>query len=129
VSEEAGKARITEVRPTLEKAVAAFNLRAKSDPKLRDALQDVDRVVQLDVAGDAVYNFHLTNFAIDEVKDGPAEAKNVYITTDKATLLGIFNGEVSPTTATLQKKIRFPPPTKLMDLLLIRKLFAEAGPG
>jgi len=127
VGDEPAKAKITEVRPTLEKAVAAFNERAKTDAKLRDSLTDVDRIIQLDVDGDAVYNFHLANYSIDAVKEGPVEGKNVYITTTKQTLLAIFNGEISPTSATLQKKIRFPPPTKLMDLLLIRKLFAEAG--
>jgi len=114
-------ARITEVRPQLLKSVAQFNERAKTDPKFQETLRDMERKIQLDVAGDATYNFHLKDYRIDGVKDGPAVNPQVVVTTDKETLLGIFNGEVSAMRAYLTKKIKFQ--ATLMDLLVLKKLF------
>lgn len=121
MGEQASAARATEVRPQLEKAVAAFNERAKSDPKFQETLRDMSRLIQLDVDGDAVYHFQLKDFHIDGVKDGAAASPEVLVSTDKDTLLGIFNGEVSPMSAYVRKKIRFK--ATLMDLLVLKKLF------
>ena len=112
---------VTEVRPQLEKAVAKFNDRAVSDPKFQETLKDMARMIQLDVSGDSTYHFHLKEYRIDGVRDGPAATPDVVVSTDKETLLGIFNGEVSPMAAYLKKKIRFK--ATLMDLLVLKKLF------
>src|SRR5690349_2046877 len=118
---EAAGARVTEVRPQLVKSVANFNERAKTDPKFQETLKDMERKIQLDVAGDATYNFHLKDYRLDGVRDGPATNPEVVVTTDKETLLGIFNGEVSAMRAYLTKKIKFQ--ATLMDLLVLKKLF------
>lgn len=119
MSEAAPK--VTAVRPELEKSVARFNERAKTDPKFQETLKDMERKIQLDVAGDGTYHFHLKDYHIDGVRDGPAQAPQVVVTTDKDTLLGIFNGEVSAMRAYLTKKIKFQ--ATLMDLLVLKKLF------
>ncbi len=114
-------ARAAEVRPQLEKAVAKFNERAKSDPKFQETLKDMERRIQLDVDGDRTYNFHLKDYNIPAVNEGPAQNPDVLVSTDKETLLGIFNGDVSAMGAYLKKKIRFK--ATLMDLLVLKKLF------
>jgi putative sterol carrier protein len=121
MSEGAPAERVTEVRPQLEKAVSRFNERAKTDPKFQETLKDMERWIQLDIAGDAVYHFHLKDYHIDGVRDGPAQAPQVTVTSDKETLLGIFNGEVSAMSAYLKRKIKFQ--ATLMDLLVLKKLF------
>ena len=111
----------SEVKPRLVKAVEKFNERARSDPKLQETLKDLSRTIQLDIAGDAVYHFFLRNQAIDAVHDGPAPTPEVVVTTDKDTLVGIMDGEVSATRAYFNKKIKFK--ATLQDLLVLRKLF------
>ncbi len=110
-----------ELRPHLEAAVLKFNERAKSDVKFQETLKDMTRWIQLDVAGDQTYHFHLKDYAIDGVRDGPCQDPEVVVTSDKATMLGIFAGEVSPMRAYMGKKIRFK--ATLTDLLVLRKLF------
>ena len=121
MTESPPAARITDVRSQLHKSVAQFNERAKTDAKFQETLRDMERHIQLDVAGDATYNFHLKDNRIDGVKDGPVQNPEVVVTTDKETLLGIFNGEVSAMRAYLTKKIKFQ--ATLMDLLVLKKLF------
>lgn len=111
----------TAVRPELEKAVAQFNERAKTDVKFQETLKDMERHIQLDVAGDASYHFHLKDNHIDGVKDGPTTNPEVVVTTDKETLLGIFSGDVSAMRAYMTKRIKFK--ATLMDLLVLKKLF------
>jgi putative sterol carrier protein len=118
---EAPAEKATEVRPQLVKAVAQFNERARTDPKFQETLKDMERKIQLDVAGDGTYNFHLKDYRIDKVNDGPVASPEVVVTTDKETLLGIFNGDVSAMRAYLTKKIKFQ--ATLMDLLVLKKLF------
>lgn len=121
MTEGSAAAPITQVRPQLEKAVAKFNERARTDPKFQETLKDLERKIQLDVAGDASYHFHLKDYRIDGVKDGQATNPEVVVTTDKETLLGIFNGEITAMRAYLTKKIKFK--ATLMDLLVLKKLF------
>ena len=121
MSPEPPAAKVTEIRPQLEKSVANFNERAKSDPKFQETLKDMERKIQLDIAGDKTYHFHLKDYHIDGVKDGPVASPEVVVTTDKETLLGIFNGDISAMRAYLTKKIKFQ--ATLMDLLVLKKLF------
>lgn len=121
MTETADSAPVSQIRPQLEKAVAKFNERARSDPKFQETLRDMERKIQLEIEGDATYHFHLKDYRIDSVRDGPIEGAQVLVTTDKETLLGIFNGEVSAMGAYLKKRIRFK--ATLMDLLVLKKLF------
>ena len=117
----APQATSSEVRPKIEHAVADFNQRAKTDPKMIETLKDMDRLIQLDVEGDQVYHFHLKDSHIDGVKDGPTANPQVLVSTDKQTLLGIFSGETSAMKAYMTKRIKFK--ATLMDLLVLKKLF------
>jgi putative sterol carrier protein len=121
VSEQGHHPAASAVRGELEKAVAKFNERARTDPKFQETLKDVERRIQLDVDGDASYHFHLKENHIEGVKDGPTTNPDVVVTTDKETLLGIFSGEVSAMRAYMTKRIKFK--ATLMDLLVLKKLF------
>lgn len=101
--------------------MAKFNEKARTDPKMTETLKDMSRIIQLDVDGDQSYHFVLKDYRIDGVKDGPTHNPEVLVSTDKATLLGIFSGDVSPMRAYMTKKIKFK--ATLMDLLVLKKLF------
>jgi putative sterol carrier protein len=121
VTEQSHHRPATAVRPELEKAVAKFNERARTDAKFQETLKDLERRIQLDVEGDSSYHFHLKDNHIEGVKDGPTTSPDVVVTTDKETLLGIFNGDVSAMRAYMTKRIKFK--ATLMDLLVLKKLF------
>src|SRR6267378_8693184 len=121
MSEHGSAAGASVVRPKLVSAVEKFNERARTDPKLQETLRDLARTIQLDIAGDATYHFFLKNNAIDGVRDGPVANPQVIVTTDKDTLVGIMDGEVSATRAYFNKKIKFK--ATLQDLLVLRKIF------
>lgn len=121
MSQEPAAPRITEVRPQLVKSVEKFNERAKTDEKFQETLKDMERKILLDVTGDATYHFHLKNYHIDGVKDGPIASPEVTVTVDKDTLLAIFNGETSAMRAYMSRKLKFQ--ATLMDLLVLKKLF------
>ncbi len=121
MSDEAAPAGGLEIRPRVERAVEQFNERAKTDQKLRETLKDMERSIQLDVAGEGTYHFFLRDYAIGGVQDGPTSDPQILVTTDKKTLAAIFDGELSPTRAYMSKKLKFK--ATLLDLLVLRKLF------
>jgi len=112
----------SEVRKRLEKAIAEFNERAKTDPKMREVLENKERRIQLEISDESTYNFHLKDYAIAGVNLGPVNEPEINVATDKGTFIGIIDGEVSPTRAFLLKKLKFKA-KDLEDLILLRKLF------
>jgi putative sterol carrier protein len=109
------------LKPRIEGLVNQFNERAKSDENLRETLKDMERTIQLDVAGDGTYHFLLKDYKIDGVRDGPTADPQIQVTTDKATLTSIMDGELSPTRAYMSKKFKVK--ATMLDLLVLRKLF------
>lgn len=109
------------LRPRLVEMVDKFNERATTDEKLRETLKDMERSIQLDVTGEGTYHFILKEYKIDGVRDGPTDAPQIQVTTDKATLAAIMDGELSPTRAYMAKKFKVK--ATMLDLLVLRKLF------
>lgn len=111
----------TAMRPRLVEMVDKFNERATTDEKLRETLKDMERSIQLEVDGEGTYHFILKDYKIDGVRDGPTDEPQIKVTTDKATLTAIMDGELSPTRAYMAKKFKIK--ATMLDLLVLRKLF------
>ncbi len=109
------------LRPRIEGLVRSFNERARTDDKLRQTLKDMERSIQIDIAGEGSYHFFLKDYQIDGVRDGPTADPNILIATDKVTMAAIIDGELSPTRAYMNKKFKIK--ATMLDLLVLRKLF------
>jgi putative sterol carrier protein len=109
------------VKQLLVNAVDKFNEKSASDPKFREELAGKTRTIQFLLDDGQAWNFKLEDSAIDGVHDGTLEQADISITTDEATIRGIFDGSVSPMRAYAMKKIKFK--ASLQDLLTLRKFF------
>ena len=109
------------VRDKIEEAIEKFNKMVHEDPKLQKEVQGIVRRVQIVLEDGPSYHFVLDNGHIDGLLDGPLGEAEVTVTTDTATLEGIFSGEVNALRAYATKKLKLK--ASLQDLMTLRKFF------
>ena len=109
------------MRELIEQAVAKFNARAQADEKLQRELEGVERTVLLDLKDGTKFHFQLKDRRIGPVADGPAEAPDVTILSDPATLTALLTKEMGPMKAYATGKLKIK--ASLEDVLRLRKFF------
>jgi putative sterol carrier protein len=109
------------VRENIEQAIEKFNKAVQDDPKLQKEVKGIVRRVQIVLEDGPSYHFVLDDGHIDGLLDGPLTEAEITVTTDTATLEGIFSGEVSALRAYASKKLKLK--ASLQDLMTLRKFF------
>ena len=109
------------IEEKLKEAIDRFNRSVEEDPKLQAEVKDKVRTVQILLEEGQSWHFVLDNGHIDGLLDGGQDSAEITVSTDQATLEGIFAGEVSPMKAYATKKLVLK--ASLQDLLTLRKFF------
>lgn len=105
----------------MKETIDKFNERVRTDAKLQEATADKVRTVVVELEDGVAYHFTMDRGNIAELLDGPLEGADIRVTTDRATLTGILNGEISGLKAYATKRIKLK--ASLQDLLTIRSIF------
>lgn len=110
------------VEEVLREAIARFNRKAESDPKLSKEIAGMKRVVQFEIT-DTGESFHfvLDNKRIDELITGKTEKPDIRVMCDAEVLKQIYSGELRPMKAIALRKIHVK--ASLEDMLTLRKFF------
>ncbi len=109
------------IEEKLRAAIDKFNKLAEEDPKVKSEVKDIVRRVQIVLEDGPTYHFVLDHGHIDGLEHGAIDPAEITVTTDTATLEGIFNGEVSALRAYATKKLKLK--ASLQDLMTLRKFF------
>ena len=109
------------MRELLERTVAKFNEKARTDEKLRSDLSGLERRVMLDLKDGTSYNFVLKDAHVDGVNDGPIDSPDITIIADRSTLEALFKREIGPMKAIALQKLKVK--ASIEDLLRLRKFF------
>ena len=109
------------MRELLEKTVARFNEKARTDEKLRSELAGVERKVLLDLKDGTMYNFLLKDAHVDGVHDGTVDSPDITIIADRGTLEALFKREIGPMKAIALQKLKVR--ASIEEMLRLRKFF------
>lgn len=109
------------MKELLEKTIARFNEKTKTDEKLRSELAGVERKVLLDLKDGTMYNFLLKDAHVDGVNDGAVDSPDITIIADKRTLEALYKREIGPMKAIALQKLKVK--ASIEDMLRLRKFF------
>jgi hypothetical protein len=109
------------MRELIEQAVAKFNDRARTDPKLQEELEGIERKVLVDCRDGPKFNFLLKDRQIGPVGDGPVDGPDVTILSDTTTLTAVLKKEMGPMKAYALQKLKVK--ASFDDILRLRKFF------
>ena len=91
-----------EVMTSLEKMVAKME-----DPKYKSRFSDFNRTLQFHFTDNEDAICHIVfQGGIATLKEGPVESPELEVTTTTDTIMGIMDGEISPTRAFMGGKIK-----------------------
>lgn len=106
------------MRALIEEAIAKFNEKVASDPKLAQEVEGVRRIVLIDLKT-SKYHFVLEDRRIEGLEDGGIDNPDVTILTDEETLAGLFNRTIGPMKAYATGRLKFR--ATLDDVIRLRK--------
>jgi len=109
------------MKELLEKTVAKFNEKARTDEKLRSELKGIERKVLVDLKDGTMYNFLLKDAHVDGVNDGAVDSPDITIIADKQTIEALFKREIGPMKAIALQKLKVR--ASIEDMLRLRKFF------
>ena len=109
------------MRELLEKTIARFNEKAKTDVKLRSELEGIERKVLLDLKDGTMYNFLLKDAHVDGLNDGKVDSPDITIIADRGTLEALYKREIGPMKAIALQKLKVR--ASIEDMLRLRKFF------
>lgn len=109
------------MRELLEGLITKFNDRVRTDPKLAEELEGLERTVTVQLADGRAFHFTLKDRYIDGLLDGPAPKAHVTIQSDEATIVGLVRREIGPYKALFSGKLKLK--GDLEDLARFRKFF------
>jgi len=98
-------------REGLEALIKTFNA---------DAAAGWDRIIQMDITGDAQYHIIIKDQKC-ELKDGPAEKPDLIITISKEDWLAIANGQLGAVAAFMSGKLKSK--GDMSDLMKLQQVF------
>ena len=109
------------MRELLEGLIAQFNGRVRSDPKLAQELEGLERTVALQLADGRAFHFTLKDGRIDKLLDGPARKQDITIQSDEATIVSLIRRKIGPFKAMFSGKLKLK--GDIEDLARFRKFF------
>jgi putative sterol carrier protein len=109
------------VEELLRETITRFNKKAANDPKLSAELQDVRKVIQVEITDGEMYNFVLENARVGELNKGQTQNPDIRIITSKETLFQLRSGELRVMKAYATRRLQVK--GSIEDLLRLRKFF------
>lgn len=97
---------VASVEEAVKRMEAGFWRRYNANPDLQRKLAGKTRVIQLHVPDDDSYWFHVADGKLDDVQPGMHENPDVVVTTKRADLFAIFNGELKAMHAYLTGRVK-----------------------
>lgn len=110
------------LRAMLEDLVARFNERARTDPRMREELEGLERRIQV-VTEHATYRMRLEAGKIVDLEEAEAQGEaDLTIAADEEVLRGVIAREIAPFKALATGKLKVK--ASLEDTLRFRKLLS-----
>jgi putative sterol carrier protein len=104
----------------IQEMIDKFHRKAESDAKLREKLDGVVKVMNIDL-GIEKYSLRLDNAAIYDYKEGTADDADILFTSTPENLQALIDGTLRPMKGYLLKK--FTVKGKFEDLMHLKSLF------
>ena len=108
------------MKDILQHAIDQFNERIKSDEKIQQDLENMNRSVQIELGeGEPSYYFKIEGASVSDLVEGETPDPDIRIISDPETLRGLMNREIGVMKAWATKKLQVK--GNLEDILRIRK--------
>ncbi len=102
-------------------AIEEFNKKGESDPKLKQEMAGIHRIVQIEVSDGDTYNFVLDNAHVSGLQKGPVPNPDIRVIGSTETFDLLWKRELRPMKALALRKIQVK--ASLEDMLRLRKFF------
>lgn len=96
----------TTVEECVQRMEAGFWRRYNASPELQQKLAGKSRVIQLALADHDGYVFHIVDGKLKEVSAGAHPHPDIVVSTTKADLLAVFNGQLKAMQAYLTGRVK-----------------------
>ncbi|HEX2022631.1 MAG TPA: SCP2 sterol-binding domain-containing protein [Candidatus Thermoplasmatota archaeon] len=111
---------IATVEDAVKRMEASFWRRYNANPDLQRKLAGKSRIIQLAVPDAESYWFDFRDGKLHEIRQGAHQRPDVVVTTEKGTLLAVFNGEMKAMHAYLTGKVKVK--ASFSDILFAKSL-------
>ncbi|MFQ5837220.1 MAG: SCP2 sterol-binding domain-containing protein [Thermoplasmata archaeon] len=109
------------MRESLERLIARFNERVRTDDGLREELGGLEKTIQV-VTEKQQFHMTLRDGEIGDLEEGQLESADLSVLADEETLRGVFEGRIPPFKALATGKLKIK--ASLEDALRFRKLLS-----